>query len=144
MQAVPALEHNRTKNLSPLSVGTVLFNVVDSTVGVLPVTHVDKERDVAPKDYCGEETDGSWILERGVYGTDNPAYDAEKMHGLPVAVQIVGRPFDEEKVLAMMKIVEDAVGYTGVKRDAPYDGFERPKGAPEGKAKGDPAEAPTA
>lgn len=32
------------------------------------------------------------------------------MHGLPVAVQIVGRRLEEEKVLAIMKRVEDALG----------------------------------
>lgn len=37
-------------------------------------------------------------------------YDAEKMHGLPVAVQVVGRRLEEEKVLAVMKRVEDALG----------------------------------
>jgi len=37
-------------------------------------------------------------------------YDAEAMHGLPVGVQIVGRRLEEEKVLAVMKRLEDALG----------------------------------
>jgi Asp-tRNA(Asn)/Glu-tRNA(Gln) amidotransferase A subunit family amidase len=37
-------------------------------------------------------------------------YDAEGMHGLPVGVQVVGRRLEEEKVLAVMKIVEEALG----------------------------------
>jgi len=32
------------------------------------------------------------------------------MHGLPVAVQIVGQRLEEEKVLAVMQRVEDALG----------------------------------
>jgi Asp-tRNA(Asn)/Glu-tRNA(Gln) amidotransferase A subunit family amidase len=32
------------------------------------------------------------------------------MHGLPVGVQVVGRRLEEEKVLAIMKRVEDALG----------------------------------
>lgn len=32
------------------------------------------------------------------------------MDGLPVGVQIVGRRLEEEKVLAIMKKVEDALG----------------------------------
>ncbi len=32
------------------------------------------------------------------------------MHGLPVAVQVVGRRLEEEKVLAIMKRVEDCLG----------------------------------
>lgn len=32
------------------------------------------------------------------------------MHGLPVGVQVVGRRLEEEKVIAVMKRVEDALG----------------------------------
>jgi hypothetical protein len=109
-QAVPALEHGRTKELSPLCIGTALFNVIDATVGVLPITRVDAERDAAPADYV-QGYPGSHILNNRVYTGADPAYDATKMAGLPVGVQIVGRTFDDEKVLAMMKIVETAVGY---------------------------------
>lgn len=37
-------------------------------------------------------------------------YDPEAMHGLPVGVQVVGRRLEEEKVLAVMKRLEDALG----------------------------------
>ena len=43
-------------------------------------------------------------------------YDAEKMHGLPVGVQVVGRRLEEEKVLEGMKIVEKALA----KQDKQY------------------------
>lgn len=36
-------------------------------------------------------------------------YDAEKMHGLPVAVQVVGQRLQEERVLAYMERVEEAL-----------------------------------
>ncbi|WWD17676.1 hypothetical protein CI109_102117 [Kwoniella shandongensis] len=112
VQAVPAVEHGRTNFLSPLCIGTVLYNVVDSTVGVIPVTHVDRERDATPPDYL-EGSQGSWLLEKRVYegGPEKAAYDAEKMHGLPVGVQIVGQAWEEEKVLAIMKVVEELVAY---------------------------------
>jgi Asp-tRNA(Asn)/Glu-tRNA(Gln) amidotransferase A subunit family amidase len=45
-------------------------------------------------------------VARGAY----KLYDADKMHGLPVGVQVVGRRLEEEKVLAVMKRVEDALG----------------------------------
>jgi Asp-tRNA(Asn)/Glu-tRNA(Gln) amidotransferase A subunit family amidase len=32
------------------------------------------------------------------------------MHGLPVGVQVVGQRLEEEKVLAVMKRIEDALG----------------------------------
>lgn len=110
VQAVPALEHGRTETLSPLSIGTSLFNVLDSTVGVLPVTRVDAERDIASANYAAG-SEGSWILEKRVYGGSDPAYSSEKMAGLPVGIQLVGRQYDEEKVLAFMKLVEGAVGF---------------------------------
>lgn len=37
-------------------------------------------------------------------------YDADAMHGLPVGVQVVGRRLEEEKVLAIMQRLEDALG----------------------------------
>nr|XP_019015143.1 amidase [Kwoniella pini CBS 10737]OCF53924.1 amidase [Kwoniella pini CBS 10737] len=109
VQAVPALKHGTTKLLSPVSVSTILFNVVDSTVGVIPVTRVNQALDTHPADYLND-SEGSWLLEKRVYDKDG-AYDAEKMHGLPVGVQIVGREWQEEKVLGMMKILEGLGGY---------------------------------
>jgi Asp-tRNA(Asn)/Glu-tRNA(Gln) amidotransferase A subunit family amidase len=50
-------------------------------------------------------------VAQGVY----KHYDAVKMHGLPVGVQIVGRRLEEEKVLAIMKRVEDALEQSGEK-----------------------------
>lgn len=37
-------------------------------------------------------------------------YDADAMHGLPVAVQIVGQRLEEEKVLAVMERIESMLG----------------------------------
>ncbi|RSH93004.1 hypothetical protein EHS25_008452 [Saitozyma podzolica] len=110
VQAVPALEHGRTKFLSPLCVQTVVYNVVDSTVGVLPVTRVDRSRDAIAPDFL-QESPGSWILEKRVYGGTDPAYDADRMHGLPVGVQVVGPAWEEERVLGVMRLLESLVGY---------------------------------
>lgn len=96
------------------SIGTVLFNVVDSTVGVLPVTRVDRHLDALRADYL-EDSKGSKLLEKRVYigkpGKEDPTYDAEKMHGLPVGVQVVGKAWEEEKVLEMMKVLVGLIGY---------------------------------
>lgn len=40
-------------------------------------------------------------------------YDAQKMHGLPVGVQIAGRRLEEEKVLEGMKVVESCLKLEG-------------------------------
>jgi hypothetical protein len=92
------------------SISTILFNVVDSTVGVLPVTRVRKNTDSHPSDYLAGSK-GSWILERGVYVGNDAAYDAARMEGLPVGVQIVGKAWEEEKVLGVMALIESLVGY---------------------------------
>lgn len=42
-------------------------------------------------------------------------YDAIKMEGLPVGVQVVGRRLEEEKVLACMERCEDALKKGGTK-----------------------------
>jgi Asp-tRNA(Asn)/Glu-tRNA(Gln) amidotransferase A subunit family amidase len=42
-------------------------------------------------------------------------YDAIKMEGLPVGVQVVGRRLEEEKVLACMGRCEDALKKGGTK-----------------------------
>jgi hypothetical protein len=48
-------------------------------------------------------------LNRVAYGAYKH-YDATAMHGLPVGVQVVGQRLEEEKVLAVMKRIEDALG----------------------------------
>lgn len=45
-------------------------------------------------------------MARGAY----KHYNADDMHGLPVGVQVIGRRLEEEKVLSLMKRVEDALG----------------------------------
>ena len=44
-------------------------------------------------------------------------YDADAMHGLPVAVQVVGQRLQEEKVLSYMDRVEEALEKHGGKYD---------------------------
>lgn len=48
-------------------------------------------------------------VARGVYSL----YDSAAMHGLPVAVQVVGQRLEEEKVLAGMAEVERALWDAG-------------------------------
>ena len=69
----------------------------------MPVTHVDKALDQLPASFDIKKLNG---VAQGAY----KLYDADAMHGLPVAVQVVGRRLEEEKVLAIMKRIEDALG----------------------------------
>lgn len=117
--------------------------MVDSSVGVVPVTHVDPLKDILtdewldgselrsrrkstsaetkpkppqsesnptslyPYDKSGPH--GSRMIEERLYNGDHPIYDAKAMAGLPIGVQIVGRCFEDEKVVEMMKIVDNAL-----------------------------------
>ena len=110
VQAVPALQHGSTTFLSPLAIWTILFNIVDSTVGVVPVTRVKAGLDQHDGSFL-KGSDGSKLLEKRVYGGTKPAYDAQQMDGLPLGVQIVGQAWEEERVLKMMKIVEGLVHF---------------------------------
>lgn len=67
------------------------------------MTHVDKALDKLPASFDLRKLNG---VAQGAY----KHYDAEDMHGLPVGVQVVGRRLEEEKVLAIMKRLEDALG----------------------------------
>ena len=72
--------------------------------------HVDRVLDRLPATFQFRNLNG---VAKGAY----THYDAEKMHGLPVAVQVVGRRLEEEKVLAVMQRVEDALDKTGGRYD---------------------------
>jgi Asp-tRNA(Asn)/Glu-tRNA(Gln) amidotransferase A subunit family amidase len=69
----------------------------------MPITHVDKTIDALPSTFNIKKLNG---VAYGAY----KHYDATAMHGLPVAVQIVGQRLEEEKVLAVMQRIEDALG----------------------------------
>ncbi|KAH8906298.1 amidase [Coniochaeta sp. PMI_546] len=101
--ATPAVPHDGMRDAVSSCGYTFLFNLLDYTAGVLPVTHVDKELDRLPKDFNIKKLNG---VAQGAY----KLYDADKMHGLPVGVQVVGRRLEEEKVLSVMKRVEDSLG----------------------------------
>lgn len=79
---------------------------LDYTAGIIPVTHVDPIKDALPSTFNLKKLNG---VAQGAYKD----YDAVKMAGLPVAVQVVGRRLEEEKVLAVMQKVEDALDKHG-------------------------------
>ena len=76
----------------------------------MPITHVDMVLDKLPVAFRFKDLNG---VAKGAY----QHYDAEKMHGLPVAIQVVGQRLQEERVLAIMEKVEQALEGTGGKYD---------------------------
>lgn len=81
---------------------------LDYSAGILPVTHVDKAKDQLPTSFNIKKLNG---VAQGAY----KHYNATAMHGLPVGVQVVGQRLQEEKVLALMKRVEDSLAKNGEK-----------------------------
>jgi Asp-tRNA(Asn)/Glu-tRNA(Gln) amidotransferase A subunit family amidase len=103
--ATPAFPHKGLYESISSCGYTFMFNLLDYAAGVLPVTRVDKDLDQLPQGFKPKNR-----IERGAFGH----YNATKMHGLPVGVQVVGQRLEEEKVLRAMEVVEDALHKNGV------------------------------
>lgn len=69
----------------------------------MPILHVDKALDQLPADFKLSKLNG---IAQGAY----KHYDADAMHGLPVAVQVVGQRLEEEKVIGVMERIEALLG----------------------------------
>ncbi|KAF8062345.1 amidase signature domain-containing protein [Lyophyllum atratum] len=103
--SLPAVPHNGMKHGFKALGYTLLFNLLDYTAGVLPITHVDVIQDKLPTTFTARNS-----IEKAVY----KMYDSGAMHGLPVGVQVVGRRLEEEKVLHGMKTIEHLLRRDGI------------------------------
>ncbi|KAJ7099439.1 amidase [Mycena belliarum] len=111
VHASPQTLHDGSKMLSMMSAPSLTYNLVDSPAGVVPVTYVDAETDKLTQAWTDGPGHGSPMCERELYFKGKkPLYDPGAMHGMPVGVQVVGRLWEDEKVLAMMRVVDDALG----------------------------------
>jgi hypothetical protein len=73
------------RDLSPLMNTAMMYNVVDSPVGVVPVTRVDPTKDaLVGGTWPASKTGGSWIVAQACAR----AYDPLAMDGIPLAVQV--------------------------------------------------------
>ncbi|KAL8735311.1 MAG: hypothetical protein Q9166_000856 [cf. Caloplaca sp. 2 TL-2023] len=104
--ATPAVPHGGMREAFSSCGYTFLFNLLDYTAGVLPITHVDAKLDALPPSFNPSSLNR---VARGAY----KHYDAVKMHGLPVGVQVVGQRLQEEKVLAVMERVFEVLEADG-------------------------------
>ncbi|CAD6892028.1 unnamed protein product [Tilletia laevis] len=123
VHAVPALHHNGTADLSMLAAGTTLYNVMDNAVATIPVTRVDADLDShLPPTKRGPKVQQAWnrwskdkelqseqshVVSYNIYGRGR--YDAKRMHGLSVGVQMICRPHAEETALGLMRLLDDAL-----------------------------------
>lgn len=108
VNATPALPHGAMHDAVSSCGYTFLWNLLDYTAGVVPVTRVDAIADAL---------DAEWRPANGVCKGAYKYYDSVAMEGLPCAVQIVGRRLQEEKVLGYMTVVEDALKQAGITYD---------------------------
>ncbi|RDW85502.1 putative glutamyl-tRNA(Gln) amidotransferase subunit A [Coleophoma crateriformis] len=79
---------------------TTWVNLLDYSATTLPVTVVDKNIDVFDEDYTPMNAQDEKM---------HKSYDPEIFDGAFVGVQIVARRFQEEKVLALTKILSDGL-----------------------------------
>lgn len=90
---LPAVRHGDTTGLADFWGSCLLFNVLGWPAGVVPVTRVRS----------GEESDRPESRER----TEQQARLVERgSAGLPIGVQIAAPPWREDRVLALMRVIE--------------------------------------
>jgi Asp-tRNA(Asn)/Glu-tRNA(Gln) amidotransferase A subunit family amidase len=97
---LPAIPHESFSNVSFAAAPFMLFNVLDLPTGVVPVTRV-----AADDVWTSSAVD---LLESRCHAAYNPAAQA----GLPVGVQVVALPFQEETCLRAMKATAQAVNFS--------------------------------
>lgn len=122
-------------NVVECPVGVVPVTRVDPTKDALPTDWFDQGKEsgavmgtqIIDKDGTkileAPTRTPSSLLENAVYGSgkrwlqplDEPVavYDVKKMQGLPIGVQIVGRPWEDEKVIHVMEILDRELGERG-------------------------------
>ncbi|THH32570.1 hypothetical protein EUX98_g1621 [Antrodiella citrinella] len=107
VHALPPLPHKKTADATLLSSNyCFMYNFLDVTAGVVPVTAVDKTLDTLPDDF---QQSAEYLSLNDAARHVFAIYDAAGMHGLPIGIQIAGWRMEEEKVLAGMKALDDAL-----------------------------------
>lgn len=86
---------------------TSLFNLLDYPAGVIPVGRVDSKLDQLPSTF-----DFNKLTYPGKITYET--YDPVKMEGLPTAVQIVTKRYEDELALKAMEFTSDALAKAGV------------------------------
>ncbi|RHZ50159.1 uncharacterized protein CDV56_104675 [Aspergillus thermomutatus] len=80
---------------------TSIWNLLDYPAIVFPVTRVDPERDVSPKDYTPRNDMDRWYQEH---------YHPGKQQGAPINLQLVAKKMEDEKVVQALRYIKEAIG----------------------------------
>ncbi|KAG1736566.1 amidase signature domain-containing protein [Suillus lakei] len=93
VQSLPVIPHGGTTYLAPLAAATIMYNL--------------------PAGFVAGASGRSKMFDTRMYLGKNPAYDPKAMEGIPIGIQLVGKKWEDEKVLAMMHVVDEALGPRG-------------------------------
>jgi fatty acid amide hydrolase len=91
----PAMPHGGAKDFVLAGAPAMLFNLTQLPAGVVPVTRVRPEETERPTPRGRLERRAAWV-------------DAQSQ-GLPVGVQVAGRPWRDADVLAILAAIEEGV-----------------------------------
>ncbi|KAF3042086.1 hypothetical protein E8E12_000676 [Didymella heteroderae] len=92
-----APKHNTAKYWSYTS----QWNLLDYPGLVFPVSKVDKD---------GDEWNGDEQILGELDHENSELWDPEEFHGAPVSLQLVGRRFEDEKIVAILEYITDKIG----------------------------------
>ncbi|PPQ65493.1 hypothetical protein CVT26_000133 [Gymnopilus dilepis] len=110
VQAIPQLPHGGCDNFSAMATATILYNMLDLPTGCLPVTRVNPSKDQLTEEWIKGPGHGSPIFEAGIYTSKKALYDPEATKGMPINIQVACKRWEEEKVLAIMTVIDNALG----------------------------------
>ncbi|KAH9461811.1 hypothetical protein Pst134EB_005733 [Puccinia striiformis f. sp. tritici] len=102
-QTVPAVPIGSSWNKSFLAESTLIWNLVDSTVGHIPITRVDIQRDQIRSD--ANSMTNAPKRSGDMWRVKDLLPSVEETEGLPVGIQLVCGFLEEEKTLALMGII---------------------------------------
>ena len=91
---VPSIKHQDAKYLKLILTDSMLHNFIQFPSGVIPATTIRED-----EQYFDEPFDDH--INKSILNT------MKDSKGLPIGIQITSLPFEDEKALAVMKILED-------------------------------------
>lgn len=98
-------------NLLGFHYNYLVLSDLDYPCGAFPVTFADPEKDPKLASYIPiSETDKSTCEKCISFEVKLTIDDPEKYKGGPVGLQLIGRRFEEEKILDMVEIIAQAIG----------------------------------
>lgn len=107
--ATPALPHGKSQDFAIAGGFSMLFNLSQLPAGVVPVLRVRAEETIR-------------AATKGRFAKMAAEVDARSL-GLPVGVQVIGKPWEDERVLAVMAQIEAGVANDAERPITPVEHF---------------------